>query len=170
LREDKKSLSEIIQCALFSGIALVIFAVEACIPIPIPIPGIKLGLANVVTLVAIYLLGRKQAFMILIVRILLGNFITGQMMALIYSMAGGMLCYVITATLKPCFNGKTIWALGTLGAIFHNIGQLVCAYFMLGKGSILYYGFILTGAACITGTFTGLVAQHIILHNHFKKS
>jgi len=169
LREDRKPLLEIVRCALFAGIALVIFAVEACIPVPVPIPGIKLGLANVVTLVAVYVFGKKQAFMILVVRILLGNLMMGQMMALIYSLAGGMLCYAVTVILKPCFNGKSIWALGTLGAIFHNIGQLACAYFMLGKGSIFYYGFILTGVACITGTFTGIAAQSIILHKHFKK-
>ena len=92
MQQDKNSLLEVVRCALFAGMALVIFAVEACIPLPIPIPGIKLGLANVVTLVAIYLLGMRQAFMILLVRIVLGNFITGQMMALIYSLSGGILC------------------------------------------------------------------------------
>lgn len=169
MRGDEKSILEIVRCALLAGIALVIFAVEACVPVPVPVPGIKLGLANVVTLVAVYMFGKRQAFMILVVRILLGNLIMGQMMALVYSLAGGMLCYAVTVILKPYFNGKSIWALGALGAIFHNIGQLVCACFMLGKASVFYYGFILTGVACVTGTFTGIVAQSIILHKHFKK-
>lgn len=169
LREDKKTLSEITRCAIFACAALVIFSVESCVPLPIAIPGIKLGLANVVTLAAVYILGNREALMILIVRVILGNIFTGQLMSLIYSLTGGMFCYIITVMLKPFFNGRSIWALGTIGAVFHNFGQLLCAYFMLGSGSLVYYAFVLTAAACFTGSFTGLCAQHIILHSKYVK-
>ena len=168
LQENKASLSNITKCALFAALAVIIFAVEACVPVPVAIPGVKLGLANVVTLVAVYLFDKRQAFAILIVRIILGNLITGQIMAMLYSFSGGMLCYIITVALMPFFKDNTIWALGTIGAIFHNIGQLVCAYFMLGSGSLLYYGFVLTIAAIVTGSFTGLCVQYVILHKNIK--
>lgn len=161
LREDSR-IRSLTYCAVFACVALIIFAVESCVPIPVAIPGVKLGLANVVTLVAVYVMGFDKAFMILIVRILLGNIFTGQMMSLMYSLSGGLLCYFVTVLLKPFFKGRTIWVLGTIGAVFHNFGQLICAYFMLGRGSVLYYGFVLTAAACVTGTFTGLAAQYVI--------
>ena len=165
MREDRKSLSRITECAVFACVALIIFAVEACVPIPVAIPGVKLGLANVVTLAAVYIIGKRETLMILIVRIILGNIFTGQAVSLIYSLTGGIFCYIITVALKSFFKGKNIWALGTIGAIFHNFGQLLCAYLMLGSGSLVYYGLVLTAAACVTGTFTGLCAQYVILHN-----
>ena len=169
MREGKINLSSLTKSACLAALALIIFSVEACVPVLVAIPGIKLGLANVVTLASVYLLGKRQALFILVVRILLGNIITGQMMAMIYSFSGGMLCFIVTIALKPYFKGNTIWALGTIGAVFHNIGQLICAYFMLGSGSLLYYGFVLTVAAIITGSFTGLCAQYVILHKGINK-
>lgn len=168
MREGKINLSSLIKSACLAALALIIFSVEACVPVLVAIPGIKLGLANVVTLASVYLLGKRQALLILVVRILLGNIITGQMMAMIYSFSGGMLCFIVTIALKPYFKGNTIWALGTIGAVFHNIGQLICAYFMLGNGSLLYYGFVLTIAAIITGSFTGLCAQYVIMRFKMK--
>jgi len=163
LQEGKINLSGLTKSACLAALALVIFSVESCVPVLVAIPGVKLGLANVVTLVSVYILGKKYAFFILLVRILLGNIITGQIMAMIYSFSGGMLCYIVTIALKPYFKGNTIWALGTIGAVFHNIGQLICAYFMLGSGSLLYYGFVLTIAAIVTGSFTGFCAQYVIM-------
>lgn len=163
MQEGKINLSSLTKSACLAALALVIFSVESCVPVLVAVPGVKLGLANVVTLAAVYILGKRYAFFILLVRILLGNIITGQIMAMIYSFSGGMLCYIVTIALKPYFKGNTIWALGTIGAVFHNIGQLICAYFMLGSGSLLYYGFVLTIAAIVTGSFTGLCAQYVII-------
>ncbi len=142
--------------------ALIIFAVESCIPPFVAIPGVRLGLANVVTLGAVYILGPRDAFWILIVRIILGNMLTGQLVSLIYSFAGGILCYIATVGLKRFFEGSTIWALGVIGALCHNIGQIACACFMYRTGSLVYYGAVLCALSCITGTFTGLCAQVMV--------
>lgn len=154
--------SKLVRCAVFACMALVIFAVESLIPPFLPIPGFKLGLANVVTLAAVYVLGSVEALWILVVRIILGNMFTGQLTSFIYSFAGGVLCYLVTIALKRFFKGNTIWALGVIGAIFHNIGQIICASFMFRSTSLVYYGVILCFVSCITGTFTGLCAQYMI--------
>ncbi len=155
------------RCALFASVALIIFIVESHIPPIIPVPGFKLGLANVVTLAAMYVLGRKEAFWILTVRIILGNMFSGQLMSMLYSFCGGYLCFGITALLKNRFGSNTVWALGVIGAIFHNIGQTLCAYFFFESGAIFYYGAVLCLAAVVTGIFTGLCAQFTI--KYFKE-
>lgn len=159
--------SQLTRCGIFAAMALIIHIIESYIPPLAPIPGIKVGFANIITLAAIYLLGNKEAFMILIVRIVLGNIFSGQMMSLVYSLSGGVLCYLVTVLLKDLFRGKTIWALGVIGAIAHNIGQTVCAFFLFNTGSVLYYGIVLCIVSCITGTITGICAQTIV--NHMKK-
>ena len=152
----------ITRCALFACMALIIFAVESCIPPFVAVPGVKLGLANVITLSAVYILGAKDAFWILLVRIILGNIFTGQLISMIYSIAGGVMCYTATVCLKRFFAGNTIWALGVIGAICHNIGQIACACLLYRTGSLVYYGLVLCSLSCITGTFTGLCAQLMV--------
>ena len=160
-------IRKITQCAIFASVALIIFALESLIPPIVPVPGFKLGLANVVTLSAVYILGRKEAFWILLVRIILGNMFTGQLMSMMYSLCGGLLCFGVTALFKGFFQNNTIWALGIIGAIFHNIGQTLCAYFLFDSVSLIYYGAVLCITAFATGTFTGLCAQFCI--NHIKE-
>lgn len=158
--------------AMLSATALIIFVVEAQIPvpvpipIPIPIPGLKLGLSNVVTLFALWTLGRRDTFLVLLVRILLGNFVAGNFMVMLYSLAGGTLCYLVMALMKPLFSNKQIWILSIFGAIAHNIGQLATAVWITGTPSILNYAPILLLCGIITGFFTGQCAQVVILHMH----
>ncbi len=156
------NVRKLTRCALFASVALIIFIVESHIPPVVPVPGFKLGLANVVTLVALYLLGAKEALLILTVRIILGNMFSGQLMSMMYSFCGGYLCFGITVLLKKYFSGNTIWALAVIGAIFHNIGQTLCAYVFFESTAIFYYGTILCFTAVVTGMFTGLCAQFAI--------
>ncbi len=152
------------RCALLAAMALIIHVLEAQLPPLAPIPSIKLGLANIITLAAIYIVGRRQAFLILIVRIILGNFFSGQMMSLIYSLCGGVLCYAVTVCLKPIFKINTMWFLGVIGAIAHSLGQLACASILFGSLSFMYYAPVMCIFCCISGTFTGLCAQFMVKH------
>lgn len=164
---DNMKTTVLTRCGLFAAMALIIHIIESYIPPLAPIPGIKIGFANVVTLAAVYLLGNKEAFMILIVRIVLGNIFGGQMMSLIYSLCGGVLCYTVTVLLKNVFSKNTMWALGVIGAVVHSIGQTLCAFLLFGTRSVVYYGIVLCAVSCITGTFTGLCAQAAV--NHMQK-
>ncbi|MDF2838559.1 MAG: putative rane protein [Evtepia sp.] len=156
--------------SMLSATALIIFVVEAQIPVPVPIPGLKLGLSNVVILFALCTMGRRDAGFVLLIRILLGNFVAGNLMAMLYSLAGGTLCFLLMALMKPLFSTKQIWILSIFGAIAHNIGQLAIAVWITGTPSILVYAPILLLCGIITGFFTGQCAQAVILHMQRLKS
>lgn len=161
------NIRRLTRCALWASVALIIFVIESYIPPIIPVPGFKLGLANVVTLAAIYTVGRKDTFLILTVRILIGSMFSGSLMSMVYSFCGGYLCFMITSVLKRYFYGNTIWALGVIGALCHTVGQTLCAYVFFDTSAMFYYGAVLCLGAVATGVFTGLCAQ--ITVKHFKK-
>lgn len=150
--------------SMLTAVGLVIFVVEAQIPVPVPIPGIKLGLANVVTLFALWTLSRRAAATVLILRVVLGNFVVGNLMTLLYSLSGGLLCLLVMALMKSLFSEQQIFILSMFGAMAHNIGQLAIAVFVMGTPSILLYAPVLLLSGLITGFFTGHCAQAVILH------
>lgn len=150
--------------ALMTTIALIIFVVEAQIPIPIAIPGLKLGLSNVVTLFMLCRFQRKDALIVLLCRILLGSMFAGQVMSLAYSLAGGLLAYVAMTVFLTLSKGENIWFAGIVGAIFHNIGQIVVAIIAFESKNVAYYFTVLFFCSVITGLFTGLVSQLAVKH------
>ncbi len=161
---------QLTQIAMLSAVALIIFVVEAQIPLPINIHGIKLGLANVVTLFTLWQLGAKEAFFVLIVRVVMANLVVGNLYTMMYSLAGGLLCFFIMALMRPLFSLKQIWILSIFGAIGHNTGQLVLAYFILGTKGVFILAPPLLLSAVITGLFTGLVAKAVLEHMHKIKT
>ena len=148
--------------ALLSAIALTIFIVEAQIPAPVPLPGVKLGLSNIFTLFAYDILGPSAALALLVVRICLGSIITGQLSALGYSLCGGLLSYLILRLLHRKFPPSQLWALSILCAACHNLGQILLAVFIIGSRMILWYFPALILSALITGAFTGLACQLVL--------
>lgn len=147
--------------AMFTAASLIVFVIEAQIPAPIPVPGVKLGLANIVTLIAMVMLSRREAGLILLVRIAMGSMFTGGVSAFIFSIAGGALAYaVMCLTLKP-FSGKLLWVVSVLGAIAHNLGQLIAAIIITKTSSLMLYAPVLLASAVVTGAFTGLAAMYL---------
>ena len=142
---------------LLAAFALVTFVIESQIPSPFALPGVKLGLANIFTLVALPLLGRKEAAAVLTVRILLGSLFTGTTITLLYSLAGGVLCYVVMALVYQPLGERLTWVTSVLGALAHNLGQMATAMMVLGK-NVLYYAPVLVLSGILTGLFTGLAA------------
>ena len=147
--------------ALLAAIALTIFMIEAQIPSPVPIPGVKLGLANVITLVVLLRYRARDAVAVLLLRILLGSIFTGALVGMIYSLCGGLLCFAGMALLCRFLHRKHIWFISLIGAVLHNIGQMLVAVLIAGKGMIFYLPFLMT-AGCIAGAFTGLCAQLVL--------
>lgn len=150
------------QMALLSAIALTIFVVEAQIPALVPIPGIKLGLANIVTVFAVFTLGSREAALILCVRIFLGAVFAGNFSTIFYSLAGGGLAILVTILFKRILTMKQLWVAGTLGAIAHSIGQMVMAVLLTGTPGLMIYLPVMILCSIITGTFTGLCAQLLV--------
>ncbi len=146
---------------LLTAIALTIFMVEAQIPAPIPIPGVKLGLANIITVFAIFAFTPKDALSILVVRVFLGSVFSGQISTFLYSMAGGLLCFAAMLVLRKLLTGRQLWVAGVIGAVFHNIGQILVAILVTGTPGIVVYFPILMVSGILAGLFTGLCTQFL---------
>ena len=155
-------IRKLTRMALLTAIALTIFLVEAQIPALVPIPGIKLGLSNVVTVFAVFLLGGKEAAAILFVRIFLGAIFSGQFGTIFYSAAGGLLAWLTAIGLKQVLTKKQIWVAGCLGAIAHSIGQMIVAVLLTGTPGLVIYLPIMILCSVMTGLFTGLCAQLLV--------
>jgi len=148
--------------ALLTAIALTIFMIEAQIPAPVPIPGIKLGLANIVTLYALFVLGPWDALGILLARVLLGSMFAGQMMMVPYSLAGGLLCWALSCGLKRVMTLQQIWLCSIFGAMAHNIGQMAVAVAVTRTPGLLVYLPALMVSGILAGAFTGWAAQFLV--------
>ncbi len=150
-------------CALFTAIALTIFVLEAQIPPFLPVPGFKLGLSNVVTLLALLTLGRKEAAAIALVRIVLGNIVTGQVSAILYALGGGIPSLLVMCLSRRIVKNEQIWVCGVLGGLAHNLGQMCVAVFVAKTPGLFVYLPVLLLCGIVTGALTGLCAQ--ILNN-----
>ena len=147
--------------ALLVALAMIFSYIEVLIPFNFGIPGIKLGLANLVVVVALYLLGTKQAFMISMVRIILVAFTFGSLAALLYSIAGGVLSFVVMA-LGRKVKGLSVMGVSVAGGVSHNIGQIIVAVLVVENMNLLFYVPVLMIAGIITGLLIGLVAGMVL--------
>ena len=148
--------------ALLAAIALTIFVVEAQIPALVPIPGIKLGLSNIVTVFAVFVLGPWEGAAILFVRIFLGAVFAGNFSTIAYSAAGGSLAILTTIGLKRILTSKQLWVAGCLGAVAHSVGQMITAIAIAGTPGLIIYLPVMIVCSIITGLFTGLCAQVLV--------
>ena len=150
------------RMALLTAIALTIFMIEAQIPALVPIPGVKLGLANIVTVFAVFTMGSKEGAMILAARIFLGAVFAGNFSTIFYSAAGGACAILVTIGLKQILTKNQLWVAGALGAVAHSIGQMAVAVAMTGTPGLLVYLPVMILCGVITGLFTGLCAQFLV--------
>ena len=148
--------------ALLTAIALTIFMVEAQIPPVVPIPGVKLGLANIVTVFAVFALGPGEAAMILFSRIFLGAVFAGNFSSIFFSAAGGGGAILVTIFLRKILTKKQLWVAGSLGAVSHSIGQIAVAAVWTGTPSVVMYLPVLVAISIVTGFCTGLAAQFLV--------
>ena len=160
-RRDKHLPRRLTRMALLTAIALTIFMAEAQIPNPIPIPGIKLGLANIVTVYAMFVLGPADTLMILVARVFLGSVFSGQMMTFFYSLSGGLVCYAVMLLLRRVLTQKQIWVCSAIGGAAHNAGQLAAAILIARTPALVVYLPYLLPAGLAAGLFTGLCAQFL---------
>lgn len=149
--------------AMLTAASLIVFVIEAQIPAPVPVPGVKLGLANVITLVAMLLLGRREAGLILLVRIAMGSVFAGGVSGFIFSICGGVLAYAVMCLTVRAFPLKMLWVVSALGAVAHNIGQLIAAVAITKTAALLVYAPVLLASGIVTGVFTGLAAAYLLI-------
>ena len=155
----KLNARSIALCAVLTALALGLSTLENLFPVTliVPLPGVKLGLANIVTVFALYELGAVPALTILAARCLLGGLFAGNLSALLFSLLGGFTAMLVMIALKHC-KGLSIYGVSIGGAAAHNCGQIAAACLTLGSMAPLYYLPILLGASLITGAVTGVAA------------
>ena len=156
-RRDRGA-GRVARLALLTAIALTIFLVEAQLPAA-PIPGVKLGLANIVTVYAVFALGPRDALMVLCARVFLGAVFSGQMMTLLYSGSGGLLSWLALCLLCRLLDRKQMWLASPVAGMCHNVGQLLVAAGVMRTWAVLAYLPYLVIAGVVAGLFTGVAAQ-----------
>lgn len=161
--------NKIAYWGVFLALALVCSYVESLIPISFGIPGVKLGLTNIVVILMLYTIGARDAILISVLRMILAGFMFGNAFSIIYSLAGGILSFVVMLLLKNTGKLK-ILSISTAGGISHNVGQLIVAALVVENYNILFYVPVLIIAGIITGFLIGLLAGEIVLRigNRFK--
>lgn len=151
---------------MFIGLALVLGYLESLVPISLGIPGVKLGLSNLVTIVALYKLDVKNMILITFVRVLLSSILFGNMTVMLYSMAGAALSVLVMA-LMVRINVFSKTGVSIAGGVAHNIGQLMVAWLVIGSGNIFYYMPVLLVAGTVAGACIGMLASLIIKKINF---
>lgn len=144
---------------------LVLHIIESMIPVPFITPGAKLGLANIVTAISLYLFGEIETFIVIIVRLLLSSVLGGSISSLLYSIAGALFSFIVMALIKRIGKDKvSIIGVSSAGAVFHNIGQITIAALIVQNVNISLYLPILTMSGIGTGFFVGLTSRYIVNH------
>ena len=162
MAQPVRGAGRLTRLALLTAIALTIFLAEAQIPALTTVPGVKLGLANIATVYAVFVMGPGDALLVLSGRVFLGAVFSGQMMTIIYSAAGGVLSWCVLCLLRKLLTREQIWLASPVAAIFHNLGQLLAAAAVLRSWSVMAWLPYLVLAAILAGLFTGVAAQALI--------
>ncbi len=146
---------------VFTALALIFSYVEMLIPIQFGVPGIKLGLANLLIVIMLYKCGPKEALLLSVVRIILSGFIFGNMFSIIYSLAGGILSLAVMAFLKGR-GSFSVMGVSIAGGVCHNIGQLAVAMAVVETYRVGYYLPVLLIAGMLTGMLIGIVSNEVL--------
>lgn len=152
------SASTIAKLGMLTAVAIVLGYFEHLLPVT-GIPGVKLGLANTVLLYALYLLDIPSAILLMFLKVGVSGLMFGGPAAMLYSFAGGVLSLLVMIAARS-FRGLSIVGVSILGAVSHNVGQMIVACFVVETRAILAYLPVLLLAAAVTGTLTGLIAQY----------
>ena len=146
---------------LLIALAFVLSYIESLIPVFVAIPGAKLGLTNLVVLVALERFGKRDAFIINMIRILLVGFTFGNTFSLLYSFAGGILSFLIMILLKKTKSFSLV-GISVSGGVGHNMGQIIVAAFVLETGALVYYLPFLLVIGIVAGVIIGILSAEIL--------
>lgn len=157
--------TKMVFISLIVAQALVLHVLEGMIPVPIGIPGAKLGLANIFTIISLYILGFKSTLLVVVLRVALSTMFGGSLSSFLFSVSGGLLSLMAMAMVKNTLKTKvSIIGVSGAGAVSHNIGQLAVASMIVGNLKVLLYLPVLTFIGIGTGIFIGIAANFIIGH------
>ena len=147
--------------AILTAIAMIFSYIEAILPFTIAIPGVKLGIANIVVVIALYLFGVKMALTINVIRIIISGLLFSGTFGILYSLAGGLLSFVAMLIIKK-FKCFSIVGVSLTGGVFHNLGQLLTAAFLVSNLKMFIYFPVLLFSGLATGIVNGIVAGLVV--------
>ncbi len=157
---DEMSTKKLTALALLTTTAMILSYVESLLP-SVGVPGVKLGLANIAVIFALFRLGGKSALAVSLVRVFMVTMLFGSMSALLYSLAGAALSLVVMALLRRTDRFSTV-GVSVAGGVAHNAGQILMAMLLLGTARLAYYYPVLVVSGVAGGIFTGLAAALLI--------
>lgn len=161
MSKQKRNISKYVALmGVMLALSMVFSYIESMIPLPIAIPGIKIGLANIITMVLLYTLGIKEAVTVAIIRILLSTILFGNMSMLVYSMAGGVLSLILMIIIRKT-GLFSVTGVSICGGVGHNAGQIFAAMLVLDNQNIIYYLPVLIVSGVVSGIITGIAAALI---------
>ena len=160
------STKKIALCGVLTALAMIFSYIESVIPVPIPVPGIKLGVANIAVITILYVLGVKEAIVINLLRIVLTSLLFGNVNSFLFSISGAALSLAIMIIMKKLDFFSCI-GVSVCGGVMHNIGQIIAAVFIMGSEAIVFYLPVLI----VSGVFTGVVIRVVsgIVAKHVRK-
>ena len=158
---ETRGSARIASCGVLTALALIFSYIEFLVPLPIAIPGIKLGLANIVCLVCLYALGEKHAFLINVTRIALAALLFGSVFSALYALAGGVVSFAVMALLKRT-KRFSVCGVSMAGGVFHNLAQLAVAGLLVESAQVFYYFPVLLLSGMATGIGIGILATLIL--------
>lgn len=165
-RKNKISTRKLAEMSMLTAVALIIFIIETRIPNLAPVPGMKLGLANIVTVYAVYRFSAAETSLIVLARIILGSVFAGNISSMMYSMSGAVLCLAGMLIIKRIIPVKFMYLSSAAGALFHNAGQMTAAVIIMRTTAVISYFPFLVVSGIISGLFTGFCAQFVIKKMH----
>ena len=154
-------LQRITRIALLTALSLILFILEGFLPLPLPVPGAKLGLAAIVTLIALYLLPARDAALMLTLRIILASAFGGGLAPMIYSLAGGAASFAAMVLMKR-YTQLSIVGISAAGGFLHNMAQLLVAVAVLETTALFVYAPVLGIVGIFTGILIGITARGIL--------
>ena len=149
------------RIALLTALSLILFVLEGFLPLPLPVPGAKLGLAAIVTLIALHLLPTRDAALMLTLRIVLASAFGGGLAPMLYSLAGGAASFAAMALLKRCTQFSIV-GISAAGGFLHNMAQLLVAAAVMQTTALFFYAPVLGFVGILTGIGIGIAAQTIL--------
>lgn len=157
----------VVFLALLVAMGTAMHVVEAMLSIPLPVPGVKLGLANIVTMLAVYLYGFRDGLTVALMRVVLGSLIGGMFLSpgFLLGLTGAVGSTLVMALLLKHTSCFSMIGISMAGAVGHNVGQLLAACLLLQSGAILYYLPVLLLVGIPTGIFTGFLLNSLIEHS-----
>ena len=161
-----KKVQQVALSGLLTSLMLVFGFIERQFPLPVPVPGIKLGLANSVLLYALYMLGIRQSIVLMLLKSLMSWLIYMNLSAMLYSFAGGVLSLTAMILISRMKDVSPV-GVSALGAVFFNIGQILMAAWVLGTPQLIVtYLPVLMVSGVLTGILTGVIAKLVMKHLH----